>query len=182
MAFLTAGESVDRIATYCRVEQLLFRLFGSWAVEIAEPQTKLAFLVASDHCGWRAQRWFEMLPTAPPGPDAFLVSTPAEAELVKGIDDQVGGSQAARVVVTYELLLPGLHAALGEHLDRTSAVADGPIQRMLAIAMTDIERDLLSGADLAELVGSFPHEPPPTSESSSLMGTVTSDFAALFRF
>jgi hypothetical protein len=41
------------------------------------------------------------------------------------------------------------------HLERTTAVADGPVQRILAIAITDIENDLAASKGPMELVLSF---------------------------
>ena len=152
MAFLTAGESVERMAAYCRVEQLLFGLLGGWAAEVELPAAKLALLNAADHSAWRAKRWFEMLPTAPPGPDALLTPTEVEREAFNLIVDLVGDSQAARMVVAYEELLPGLQAAMSAHLERTTAVADGPIRRLLNIAITDLSNDLGEGIGPMELV------------------------------
>lgn len=152
MSFLTAGESVDRMAAYCRVEQLLFGLLGGWAAEVEVPAAKLALLGAADHSGWRAKRWFEMLPTAPPGPDALLTPTTVEREAFGLVADLVGESQGARMVVAYEELLPGLRSAMADHLERTTAVADGPIRRMLKISLTDIENDLAEGIGPMELV------------------------------
>ena len=152
MAFLTAGESVERMATYCRVEQLLFGLFGQWSADIELPAAKLALLSAADHSAWRAKRWFEMLPTAPPGPDAFLTMTATEREVFALVADRVGTSQGARMVVAYQQLLSGLGDAMADHLSRTTAVADAPVQRMLTIAMTDIGNDLAEGIGPMELV------------------------------
>jgi hypothetical protein len=152
MAFLTAGESVERMAAYCRVEQLLFGLLGGWAAEIELPAAKLSLLNAADHSAWRAKRWFEMLPTAPPGPDALLTPAEVERETFNLIVDLVGDSQGARMAVAYEELLPGLHAAMSAHLERTTAVADGPIRRLLNIAITDISNDSIEGLGPMELV------------------------------
>ena len=96
MAFLTAGESVERMTSYCRVEQLLFGLFGQWATEVELPVAKLALVSAADHSAWRAKRWFEMLPTAPPGPDALLTLTSVEREAFGLVTDLVRESQGAR--------------------------------------------------------------------------------------
>ncbi len=152
MAFLTAGESVERMAAYCRVEQMLFGLLGSWSVEVEVPAAKLALLTAADHSAWRAKRWFEMLPTAPPGPDAFLTPTSVERDVFALVADLVGTSQGARMVVTYNHLLPGLRDAMSSHLEATTAVADGPVRRLLRIALTDISTDLGDGVGPMELV------------------------------
>lgn len=152
MAFLTAGESVERMASYCRVEQMLFGLLGGWSLEVEAPAAKLALLTAADHSAWRAKRWFEMLPTAPPGPDAFLTPTSVERDVFARAVDLVGASQGARMVVAYDHLLPGLRDAMSTHLEATTAVADGPIRRLLQIALTDISNDLGDGIGPMELV------------------------------
>ena len=152
MAFLTAGESVERMASYCRVEQLLFSLFGQWATAVELPVAKLALVSAADHSAWRAKRWFEMLPTAPPGPDAFLTLTLVEREAFALIAELVGESQSARMFVAYGELLPGLRTAMAAHLERTTAVADAPVRRLLDISLTDVSNDLAEGIGLLELV------------------------------
>ena len=156
MAFLTAGESVERMARYCRVEQMLFGMLGGWSADLTEPDAKLVMLSTADHCAWRAKRWDELLPTAPPGPDAFLTPTAAESEAFSLTADLVRDSQVARMVVAYDALLPRLRQAMTGHLERTTAVADGPVQRILAIAITDIENDLAASKGPMELVLSFP--------------------------
>ena len=158
MAFLTAGESVDRMATYCRIEQMLFGLLGGWVADLTEPTAKLAMLSTADHCAWRARRWFEMLPTAPPGPDAFLPATVSEHEVFRRVADAVGDSQGARLVVTHRVLLPALRNALIDHLEHTSTVADGPIRRLLGISITDLDHDLVAGQGPMELVLTSPGE------------------------
>lgn len=158
MAFLTAGESVERMASYCRVEQLLFGLFGQWATDVELPVAKLALVSAADHSAWRAKRWFEMLPTAPPGPGALLTLTSVEREAFGLIADLVGKSQGARMVVAYEELLPGLQAAMAVHLERTTAVADAPVRRLLDISLTDVSNDLAEGIGPMGLVMSSAEE------------------------
>ena len=124
MEFLTAGESVDRMASYCRVEQLLFGLLGRWVVDVSEPSAKLTLVATADHCAWRSRRWFEMLPTAAPGPDAFMEPTDIEHEVFTLVAELAGSSQGAQMVLAYEELLPALRGAMIEHLERTTAVAD----------------------------------------------------------
>lgn len=153
MGFLTAGESVHRMAAYCRIEQLLFGLLGGWVVEIEEPNAKLAMLATADHCAWRSKRWFEMLPTAPPGPDALIVATSAELETFANLVEIVGASQNARVVAAYQHLLPALRAAMVSHLEVTTEVADAPIRRMLGLAIFDLDNDLRAGSASIEADG-----------------------------
>lgn len=180
MAFLTAGESVERMATYCRVEQLLFGLLGGWAAEVERPEAKLALLTAADHSAWRAKRWFEMLPTAPPGPDSYLNTTVVERESFALLTDLVGTSQGARMVVAYEELLPGLRDAMTTHLDRTTAVADGPVRRMLNIAITDVVNDLRDGIGPMELVLTTAEERESAERVGSELAAANSRIGHIF--
>lgn len=182
MAFLTAGESVDRMATYCRIEQLLFGLLGGWVTDLSEPTAKLVMLSTADHCAWRAQRWFEMLPTAPPGPDALLTATVREREVFGHLTASVGTSQVARLVATYRLLLPALRDALIDHLGRTTTVADAPVRRILSIAITDLENDLSAGAGPMELVLDRAAEQDPADRKEAEFAAADPGIAQLFRF
>lgn len=180
MAFITAGESVKRMARYCRIEQMLFGMLGRWSADLTEPTTKLVTLSAADHCAWRAKRWFELLPTAPPGPDAFLTPTAAEREAFGLVSDLVADSQAARMVAAYDVLLPGLRQAMVGHLERTSAVADAPIQRMLAIAITDIENDLAAGVGPMERALTSPDEREQAQRIGAQLAASEAGISGLF--
>lgn len=182
MAFLTAGESVDRMATYCRIEQMLFGLLGGWVSDLREPTAKLVMLSTADHCAWRAQRWFEMLPTAPPGPDAFMAATVLERQAFDLAVRAVGDSQGARLVVTYRLLLPTLRGALLDHLERTTTVADRPIRRLLGIAITDLDHDLAAGNGPMELVLAEPAERLEADRIEAELSVAEAGIAGLLRF
>jgi hypothetical protein len=99
-----------------------------------------------------SKRWFEMLPTAPPGPDALLTLTSVEREAFGLVADLVRESQGARMVVAYGELLPGLQTAMAAHLERTTAIADAPVRRLLGISLTDVSNDLAEGIGPMELV------------------------------
>ncbi|MEI7622399.1 MAG: hypothetical protein WCJ88_02475 [Actinomycetes bacterium] len=182
MAFLTAGESVDRMATYCRIEQLQFGLLGGWVTDLAEPTAKLVMLSTADHCAWRAQRWFEMLPTAPPGPDALLTGTLSELEVFSRLATAVGTSQGARLVVAYRMLLPTLLGALIAHLESTTAVADAPVRRILGIAITDLENDLSAANGPTDLVLARPEERLWAEQSEAQLVAATSGIEQLLQF
>lgn len=181
MTFLSAGESVEAIARYCRIEQMLFAVLGRWSAEVTDPNAKLALLSASDHCAWRSKRWFELLPTAPPGPDSFLTSTTAEREWFGLVADRVGDSEGSRMVMTYQLLLPGIHRAMSDHLDRTSPVADAPVQRILAIAMTDVDRDIAAGVGPMEIVLRSPQDRDDAERRDAELASSEPQFWALFK-
>lgn len=150
MDFLTAGATVDRIAAYCRIEQALFALLGGWASSFDDPDAKVAALELADHAAWRARRWYELLPTAPPGPDSFLSPTPRESTIFATARTAGGSSDAARMCVVILELLPVLLDGMREHLDAAPEVSQGPVRRILDIAITDVERDGALGLGVLE--------------------------------
>jgi len=180
MEFLTAGESVDRMASYCRVEQLLFGLLGGWATDVSEPIAKLALVATADHCAWRSRRWFEMLPTAAPGPDSFLIPTDTEREVFALITDLVGSSQGVRMAVAYDEMLPALRGAMVDHLERTSAVADGPVRRLLGIAITDISNDLEASSGPRDVVLALAEERTLAENSKAGLAAATAQIRQIF--
>ncbi len=180
MEFLTAGESVDRMASYCRVEQLLFGLLGRWAADVSEPIAKLTLVATADHCAWRSRRWFEMLPTAAPGPDAFMEPTDIEHEVFTLVAELAGSSQGAQMVLAYEELLPALRGAMIEHLERTTAVADGPIRRLLGIAITDVSNDLETSVGPRELVLELAEERAHAEQSRAGIAGATTQIRQIF--
>lgn len=143
--FLTAGATVDRIAAYCRIEQAMFALLGGWAPSFDDPDAKAAALELADHAAWRARRWYELLPTAPPGPDSFLTPTVGEREVFATARTAGGSSAAAGMSVVVVELLPLLLAGMRDHLDAAPEVSQGPIRRILDIVITDGDRDLIVG-------------------------------------
>ena len=180
MSFITAGDSVERMATYCRVEQSTFALLGGWTAEIDQPAAKLALSSAADHCAWRARRWFEMLPTAPPGPDAFLTPTEIELETFDGLTGIVTGA-GAHLSVAFDQLLPALRDAMRSHLDRTTSVADAPVRRLLRIAITDVTEDLESAADAVRAVLGLPGEREGADRVRADLMSAGVSFDPLFR-
>ena len=131
----TALGVAARLGAYCWAEQQVFGLLGGWITEIAEPDVKLAVAEHADHAAWRAQRWYELLPTAPPGADV-LVAPPAglapamavAAGLAAGPDRTI-----EKLTIAHRVLLPRLAGALRAHLDWSPAVSEPAVRRMLAI-------------------------------------------------
>jgi hypothetical protein len=82
----------------------------------------------------------------------LLTLTSVEREAFGLVTDLVRESQGARMVVAYGELLPGLQTAMAAHLERTTAIADAPVRRLLGIALTDVSNDLAEGIGPMELV------------------------------
>lgn len=132
-----------RIGGYCWIEQQLFALFGGWVPSTTDPESKLLLAELGEHAGWRARRWFEALPTAPPGAD-FLVLAPAGAETVLAAAVQAGqdaGDPCGRLVLAAGIILPALASAMEAHLASSSKVSTAPVSRLLEIGLFDISRD-----------------------------------------
>ena len=132
-----------RIGGYCWIEQQLFGLFGGWVRSTADPESKLLVAAIGEHAGWRARRWFEALPTAPPGPDQ-LVLPPTGAEAIFVAAVRVGQDpdhQADRLVLAGAVLLPALVEAMEADLASIPALAAAPVRRLLEIGLFDIGRD-----------------------------------------
>lgn len=132
-----------RIGGYCWIEQQFFALFGGWVPSTADPESKLLLAELGEHAGWRARRWFEALPTAPPGADS-LVLAPAGAEAVLAAAVQAGqdaGDPRGRLVLAAGVLLPALAIAMETHLASSSTVSTAPVRRLLEIGLFDIGRD-----------------------------------------
>ena len=139
----TASGLAARIGGYCWVEQQFFALFGAWVSGIADPESKLLLAELGEHAGWRARRWFEALPTAPPGADS-LVLPPDGAETVLAAAVRVGqnaGDPRGLLALAAGILLPALSEAMETHLASSSTVSTAPVRRLLEIGLFDIGRD-----------------------------------------
>ena len=128
----TAVGVAERVGAYCWAEQQLFGLLGGWITEIGEPDVKLAVADHADHAGWRAQRWYELLPTAAPGADALVVVPTDVAAAVAASGALAAGPDRTieKLTVAYRVLLPRLAAAVRAHLDWSPAVSEPAVGRM----------------------------------------------------
>jgi len=139
---MTAEQTVARLGAYCRLEQAIFSTLGSWVLTVSDPSARIALAELSDHAGWRAQRWFEALPTAPPGRDVFLVSTEADIKIFASVNKADDGSDAARLGIVAGEILPRMYGLMVDHLAATEDVAQRPIRRLAEIHRADLDRDL----------------------------------------
>ena len=139
----TARGLAARIGGYCWVEQQFFALFGGWVPSTSDPESKLLLAEFGEHAGWRARRWFEALPTAPPGADS-LVLPPDGTEAVLTAAARAGkdaGDPRGRLVLAAGILLPALSGVMEVHLASSSTVSTAPVRRLLEIGLFDIGRD-----------------------------------------
>lgn len=148
----TALGLAARLGAYCWAEQLVFGLLGGWVTEIPEPDAKLMVADHADHAAWRAQRWYELLPTAPPGADV-LVTGPGEIVAALARLGEVADGPLptpVRLSAAYRVVLPRLAGALRAHLDWSMAVSEPAVGRILRIALDDVTADWVDGERLLQ--------------------------------
>lgn len=151
---LTARATVARIGHYCWLESQIFGLLGGWVTQIPEVDAKALVAEQAEHSGWRAQRWFEMLPTMTPGSETGVVPPEggvAILELAASLGDGVDRT-LEKFAVTHRVLVPRLVAACVAHLDWAPAVAEASTRRLLTIVLTDLVGDLVHGERLLQAV------------------------------
>ena len=149
---LTAAAVAQRLGGYCWIEQLLFGLLGGWVAEIPELDVKSLVAEQAEHAGWRAQRWFELLPTAPPGPDALVGPPDGLGALSDRAHAVADGPErtAEKLVVVHRVLLPRLVAAYTAHLDWAPYATESSGRRMLGISLAELTDDLRHGERLLQ--------------------------------
>lgn len=142
---LGASASIDVIGTMCRAEQLVFALLGDGAVRFASPVGSATAAAVADHAGWRARRWYELLPLV--DPDRHLQPTEADRRMV--------GAARAEIVDALSLLVVGrdlvdrIARSVAAVAERAMAPADAPLARLARISAGDL------AVDLAELDGTL---------------------------
>jgi hypothetical protein len=104
---------------------------------------KLVVAEHADHAAWRARRWHELLPSAPPGPDALVSGPSAVAEAVAGAAAATGTVE--RLAIAHRVLVPRLVAALAAHRDWSSPVTEPAVGRVLALCLGDLAADWAVG-------------------------------------
>jgi hypothetical protein len=159
-----AAGAAARIGAYCWFEQQLFALLGGWVPDIGEADAKILVAEHAEHAAWRAQRWFELLPTAPPGPDALVVAPPGVADAIELAMELASGPDrtTAKLCLAHQVLLPSLQVAYTAHAGWASTTAEASTVRLLAIAGPDLAADLAEGLRLLAALGD-----PPASTAAS---------------
>ena len=126
----------------CWFEQQVFALLGRWVIDTPEPEPKLAMLELSDHAAWRAQRWYELLPTAAPGADALVLGGEELDELILAAQGASGEQRTAAKLIVAEALIGTLDTIVADLAARTSAISGAAVLRIAGIARADIATDL----------------------------------------
>ena len=171
-AALTAHGAAVRLGAYCWVEQRLFGLLGAWSTAVEEPDAKAMVAEHAEHAAWRALRWHELLPTAPPGAEALVV-VPEAVEAVfadGGPLDGIDGTPA-RLAVAHRCLLPRLLAAYTAHLDWAEPLTEATTRRLLEMAIGDLATDLRHGERLLQALAADPAAVEGLSEAVARVET-----------
>jgi hypothetical protein len=176
----TALGLAARLGACCWAEQQVFALLGGWVQEVLEPDVKLALSEHADHAAWRAQRWHELLPTAPPGPDALVVAPAGvAAALVAAAEAGAGPERTVeKLAVAHRVLLAGLAASLRAHLDWSPAVSEPAVGRVLAIALDDVLTDWSSGERLLQAMTAGPEGAEALLRAHTAQAAVEAPLAA----
>lgn len=138
----SAPESARRIGMCCWFEQQVFALLGRWVIDIEEPEPKILLLELSEHAAWRAQRWYELLPTAAPGADALVIGGDELDELIISADAASGAHQTPAKLIVAGALIGILDAIVADLADRTAAISGAAVLRIAGIARADLATDL----------------------------------------
>jgi hypothetical protein len=136
-----------RIGAYCWVEQQLFGLLGGWVTEIGAPDAKVLVAEHAEHAAWRAQRWFELLPTAPPGADVLVVAPSGVGDLVARVAGLASGQDrtATKLCLAHQVLMPALLVAYAAHAGWASTTSEASTARLLAIVGPNLGADVVQG-------------------------------------
>jgi hypothetical protein len=148
----TAVGLAARTGAYCWAEQQVFALLGGWVQAIPEADVKLMVAEHAEHAAWRARRWHELLPTAPPGPDVLVVAPVGVPAVFAAAGVVAGGPDRTveKLAVAHRVVLARLAAALRSHLDWSSEVTEAAVRRLLAISLDDVVADWTAGERLLQ--------------------------------
>jgi len=139
---LSAPDSARWIGMCCWLEQQVFALLGRWVTEISDPASKLVVLELSEHAAWRAQRWYELLPTAAPGADKLVFGGDELDELIVSADDAGGADRTPAKLIVAEGLMGILDRLVAGLADHTTVISGGSVLRIAGIVRSDIAADL----------------------------------------
>jgi hypothetical protein len=144
-------ESARLIGAYRWVESRLFEALGSWVADVgvadvraadadADADAKVMLASHSREHAWHAELWAEQLPTAgemePEG--LTMPANPGVAALFEAMSQSSDEHLLlGRLAGAYRVLLPRMIAAYSAHLGMASAVADGPVVRVLRLILRD---------------------------------------------
>ena len=147
---LTLHESARIIGHYRWVEIRLFEILGGWVPDVPELEAKLVVAAHAPHHAWHSSMWRDRLPELS-GVDREQLTVAANADLVAFMQAVQGsGGTIEKLVGVYRVVLPRTIASYASHLDRASAVTDGPAMRALRLVLGDELDDWKEGEALVQ--------------------------------
>ena len=149
---LTLVQTAQACGRYRWVEERLFEVTGAWAGTTEATRAQLFFHRWSRIHGWHAELWAARRPRGTVIDDVGD-APPGEGDLLRAAVERLGDLPAAAAAAGFLAELTGavlapLAAAYRGHLRRTSPVADGPVMRVLAVALADAEEEMAAGRSL----------------------------------
>jgi hypothetical protein len=132
-------EAARVVGGYAWWEERLFETLGAWVPVVPEAEVKLRLAADSHHHAWHASLWRERLPELREMQGQQFVVAPAERPGSAAFVAAVGAAPTTieKLVGVYRVALPRQVATYQRHLDRASAVADGPTIRALELVLAD---------------------------------------------
>jgi hypothetical protein len=141
-------EMARRVGGYQWLEMQMFEILGSWVKTIPENPVKLRLGADCYHHSWHAEMWQQRLPELREMPIDRLVApfSPQIAACVEAVRETQGQDQTLeKLVGAYRVLVPYKISMYTDHLRKASPVSDGPIIRILTLALTDEMADWREG-------------------------------------
>jgi hypothetical protein len=147
---LTLTEAARVVGGYVWVEERLFEILGGWVPSTPEPEVKLHLAAASHHHAWYASLWRDRLPELRELDGESFVTPPAAGVEALLATLATAPATIERLVGLYRVLLPHQVASYQRHLERASAITDGPTIRALTLVVADNRADHEEGERLVQ--------------------------------
>lgn len=175
---LPLGRTAELVGEYRWIESALFRLLGSWVVDMPVAAVQVHLDAQGMRHAWHAELFGDRLPVlAGVDPDALTRPTPATTALfaaLEGLQVPVEGPGSSwppadqdpvprpgalpRLAGLYRVMLPRLVTTYTRHLRVVAPVADAPLQRALRLVLRDEVEDWLAGERLVQRLVTRPHD------------------------
>ncbi len=137
-------ETAALAGAYRWIERRLFELTGRWSAGDGPAPVRVHLAGRSAQHAWHAELWADRLPVLA-GVDHEALTRPpdeATARLLGALGDLPGSPAplAGQMAGLHRVVAPRLMAAYEWHLERTVAVSDGPVARVLRLVIDDGRR------------------------------------------
>lgn len=165
---LGASASNEVVGALCRAEQLVFALLGDGAVRFASPVGSATAAAVADHAGWRARRWYELLPLV--DPDRHLLPTESDRRMAAAARAQI--VDARSLLAVGRDLVDRIARSVATVAERAVAPADVPLARLARLTAGDLVVDLAELDGTLALLGADAVDPAAGSASERVRGAL----------